>query len=50
MVDGRMSVAAKRTMSARKVLYAIFFPCEDLAIQGPVLKDTGGYYHDVVQK
>ena len=50
MVDGRMSVAAKRTISPKKVLYTIFFSCEDIAIQVPVIKDSGGHYHDVVQK
>ena len=50
MVDGRMSVTAKRTMSTKKAPFAIFFSCEDIAIQVPVIKDTGGHYHDVVQK
>ena len=50
---GRQPVVAKRIMSAKKVLYAIFFSCDGIAIQVSVLKGkivTGRYYRDVVLK
>lgn len=50
---GRRPVVAKKTMSTKKVLYAIFFSCDGIAIQVPVPKGkcvTGRYYRDVVLK
>ena len=44
-------IIAKRTISAKKVLYAIFFSVEGIAIQVPVKRGksiTGKYYKDVV--
>ena len=46
-------IIAKRSLSAKKVLYAIFFPGEGVAIKVPVKKGksiTGKYYKDVVLK
>lgn len=46
-------IIAKRTLSAKKVLYAIFFSIEGIAIQVPVKRGksiTGKYYRDVVLK
>ena len=46
-------IIAKRSLSAKKVLYAIFFSGEGVAIKVPVKKGksfTGKYYKDVVLK
>ena len=46
-------VIAKRSLSTKKVLYAIFFSGEGVAIKVPVKKGksiTGKYYKDVVLK
>jgi hypothetical protein len=46
-------IIAKRSLSAKKVLYAIFFSGEEVAIKVPVKKGksiTGKYYKDVVLK
>ena len=46
-------IIAKRSLSTKKVLYAIFFSGEGVAIKGPVKKGksiTGKYYKDVVLK
>ena len=46
-------IIAKRSLSTKKVLYAIFFPGEGVAIKVPVSKGksiTGKYYKDVVLK
>ena len=46
-------IIAKRSLSTKKVLYAIFFSGEGVAIKVPVKKDksiTGKYYKDVVLK
>ena len=46
-------IIAKRSMSTKKVLYAIFFSGEGVAIKVPVKKGksiTGKYYKDVVLK
>ena len=50
---GRRPVVAKRTMSTKKVLYCIFFSCDGIAVQIPVLKGksvTGRYNQDVILK
>ena len=50
--NSKRPVIAKRTLNAKKVLYAIF-SAEGLAIQVPVKKGksiTGKYYKDVVVK
>ena len=50
---GRRPAVAKRTMSTKKVLYAIFFSCDGIAIQILVPKSksaTGRYYCDVLKK
>ena len=41
---------AKRSLSAKKVLYEIFFSGEGVAIKVPVKSITGKYYKDVVLK
>ena len=49
----KRQVIAQCMLSAKKVLYAIFFSCEGAAIQVPVKKGkrvTGKYYKDVVLK
>ena len=46
-------VIAKCTLRAKKVLYAVFFSGEGVAIQVPVKKGksvTGKYYKDVIVK
>ena len=46
-------IIAKRSLSTKKVLYAIFFSGEGVAIKVPVKKGTsitGKYYKDVVEK
>ena len=46
----RCSIIAKRSLSARKVWYAIFFSGEGVAIKMPVEKGkkiTGKYYKDI---
>ena len=46
-------IIAKRSLSAKKVLYAIFFSGEGVAIKVKVKKDkgiTGKYYKDIVPK
>ena len=46
-------IIAKRSLSTKKVLYAIFFSGEGVAIKVPVKKGksiTGKYYKDVVLK
>ena len=46
-------IIAKRSLSAKKVLYTIFFSDEGVAIKVPVKKEksiTGKYYKDVVLK
>jgi hypothetical protein len=46
-------IIAKRSLSAKKVLYAIFFSGEGVAIKVPVKRCkmiTGNYYKDVVLK
>ena len=44
-------IIAKRSLNAKKVLYAIFFSGEGVAIKVPVKKSvTGKYYKDVVLK
>ena len=43
-------IIAKRSLSAKKVLYAIFFSGEGVAIKVPVKSITGKYYKDVVLK
>ena len=46
-------IIAKRSLSKKKVLYAIFFSGEGVAIKVPVKKGksiTGKYYKDVVLK
>ena len=47
----RRPVIVKRSLSARKVWYAIFFSCEGVAINVPVEKGkniTRKYYKDIV--
>ena len=49
----KRSIIAKRSLSTKKVLYAIFFSGEGVAIKVPVKKGkgiTGKYYKDVVLK
>ena len=49
----RRPIIAKRTISAKKVLYAIFFSSKGIAVQIPVKRGrsvTGRYYRDVVLK
>ena len=46
-------IIAKRSLSTKKVLYAIFFSGEEVAIKVPVKKGksiTGKHYKDVVLK
>ena len=50
---GKRPTIAKRSSSAKKVLYAIFFTSKGLAVQIPVNKGrsvTGRYYRDVILK
>ena len=50
---GKRPIIAKRSLSTKKVLYAIFFSGEGVAIKVPVKKGksiTGKYYKDVVLK
>ena len=49
----RMPVAAKRTMSTKKVMYCIFYSCDGIAVQIPVFEGknvTGLYYQDITLK
>ena len=49
----KRQIIAKRSLSTKKVLYAIFFSAEGVAIKVPVKKGksiTGKYYKDVVLK
>ena len=51
--NSKKPVIAKPTLSAKKVLYAIFFSGEGVAMQGSVIKGksvTGKYYKGVVLK
>ena len=51
--NSERSVIAKHTLSAKNVLYSVFFFGESIAIQVPVKKGksiTGKYYKDVVLK
>ena len=48
---GKRPIIAKRNISAKKVLYAIFFSGEGIAVQIPVPKGrcvTGSFYRDIV--
>ena len=53
MKHSKHPIIAKRSLSAKKVLYAIFFSGEGVAIKLPVKKGksiTGKYYKDIVLK